>query len=434
MISALLIAVLAGTPAAPEAEPAPAPKRNALRGRFELSHTLSADSWTTRHFSWTDLRVDFEASRVSAADLWFRVDGRGRWSWNGLAEPRLFLSEVWLRQGSPESRWRFTLGRQTQRAVASAQVDGLTVEHAFTPTTRALAFAGLMPHPMTNLPNVDFTTAGLGYESLGPSLQHSGGVVLSLYRFAPDRLYLTERATLVLSPVFTVSGSLIADFFQPRGLVPFGTAAGFDLTSALLLLRFRPAQVVDLSLSASHQHTILPGRWWADWLALELSRRGFVIDGLEPVGSRFTTARLTANFPLTRVVVPFVRLRLDLRHNEPAAGFEGLAGLKLRPGAFFVLAQGGWRRAYEAQFASGTLELGYEGEDAGAQLGATVLGRSSLGGADGRVLVEAHAMAWLDLSFGIEALRGVVLSTQYQALFDLGFLYQVGFVQLGYRF
>ena len=166
----------------------------------------------------------------------------------------------------------------------------------------------------------------------------------------------------------------------------------------------------------------------------ELRRRGFVLDGIEPLGTRVTSTRLTANLNLSREVVPFVRLRFDVRHTESAVGLEALGGVKLRPGKFFVLAQGGWRQYFAAQVLTVCADGGYEGDLAGAQLGGSALRRTSLTGADGRFVFEVHAMGWADVSLLIPSAKGVMASLQYQGLLDSGFLYHMGFVQLGYRF
>jgi len=412
---------------------APEQDRAEVHGRIDLSHTLSADNETVLNYSYTDLRVALDGTRLTGAGLSFRVDGRGRYSWTGLADHRLMLTDAWIRKGDAESAWRFTLGRQTVRAVGSAQVDGLAVEHSLSPRIRAVAFAGLMPHPVTSVPTLDFTTAGAGYELLAPGVQHGGGLAVSLFRFGLDRIYLTERATVVFSPALVLTAFAIADLAQPQGLVPLSGTTGLDLTSALLLLRLRPSSMLDISLSASHQHTILPSLWWAEWINEELRRRGFVIDGQEPVGTRITSTRLTLNVPVTRSVVPFVRARFDVRHTETATGFEALAGVKVRPGRLFVLAQGGYRRYFDAKSPTAGLEGGYEGEGGGGQVGATGLLRSTLSGANPHAVLEVHGMLWLELAPFAPPLKGVILSGQYQGLLDSGFLYHAGFVQFGYR-
>jgi hypothetical protein len=236
---------------------------------------------------------------------------------------------------------------------------------------------------------------------------------------------------MFLTQQLMLSSFILADMSQPHGMLG---NPGPDLTSLLVLARYRPVKLLDVSVSLSHQHTILPGKWWADWVAEELRRRGFVLDGMDPVGTRVTTVRGTINLNVARFLVPYVKLRFDERHTEATAGGEAVAGLKLRPGKAFFLVQGGYRRYFQAEVGTASAEGGYEGDLWGTQAGGQVIARSTPGGGGKRLAFEFHGTGWVDLGAAQKSLEGVMVSANYQLLLDTGFAYHVGFLQVGYRF
>lgn len=405
--------------------------RSESHGRIDLSHTLSDDDATVRHLSFTDLRVTAEAARLGG-ELSFRLDGRARKSWNELAGDRLSATELLLRYGEG-GPWVLTAGRQLQRGLASAPVDGLTLQRRLVEGTEGRVFLGFLPHPLSGEWNTDFTTAGLGYERGTPASQHSGGGVVSLYRGSIDRLYLTQSSHLSVGPRLMFSGFAVADLFPPR---PDGGAAtpGFDLTNLNALARYRPARWLTSSLSLSHHHTLLPGTYWRDWLAEQRRLRGFSIDGEEPVGTRVTSARWTNSFDLGPATSPYLRLRLDRRHTEVANGFEGQLGFKWRPRQGFADLHYAYRSFFAAQSHLAAASGGVDWPGRGAEIGLTALRSQPFGQSAWSTSYDLYANAWVAFGSPRNSPGEVRLAAQYQAFLQHGSLLHLVSAQLGYHF
>lgn len=404
------------------------------RGRFDLSHTVSDDDLTARHYSFTDLRVKTDESNV-LGDTSFRLDGRARKSWTELASDRLSVTDLYLRYGE-HGRWRVTGGRQVVRDVGSAQVDGLSVEHQLTEATHGAAFAGLMPSPLTGALNTDFLTAGLGYGRLAVADNHSGGLVLSTYRGGADRLYLSQQSTASFGSTWLLSGFARVDLFAPRAYSAADpnppASLGVDPTQLYGLVRYRPVRRFTSALTLSHYHTILPGLWWTDWIAEQRRLRGFSLEG-EP-GTRVSGARWTNTFEVTPQLGPYVRLRADHRHTGPANGYEGMLGLKWRPGDAFVDGHYAYRSFFNGPSHVASLTAGYDRSGYGAEAGGTAMTMKPFSKTEWMPAYDLYGTAWVgwkELGGGPGELR---FSVQYQLFIDKASVFHVVMTQLGYHF
>jgi hypothetical protein len=439
-LAALACVCLAG-PAAAQEKAAPqvaavAEPANELHGRLDAAQVYGADPSTADYLLFTDLRLRADATNLGGAHLSLRLDGRGRKSWNGRAEDRLTPTEAFFKAGDDSDGWRVAAGRQLIRAAASAEVDGLALERKLGDAGSLVLFGGLQPHPLTGAFNLDFRTAGLGYEDRGRNVNSAGGLVLSMFGGQIDRIYLTERATLALGSTLMLAGFAMVDLVSPAGLLALSGAqsdvGNIDLSNGNLMLRWRPVRWYDGALSASHVHTLLPSRWWRDWFAEQQRARGFALDGEEPVGTRLTSLRWTHTLNLSPAFAPYLRLRYDVRHTEAARGYEGKLGLKWRPKIGYLDVSYSYRDYFNALAQLAALRLGLEGKALGFEGGATLLHSRPHSAPAATNSYDLDGVLWLDLGESL-GLKGLMLLGQYQVFLEPGSTYHTLFAQLAYR-
>jgi len=414
------------------ASPTDAPKASEVHARIDVAQLLAGDDLTAQRVTYTDLRAILDGARLGGTKVSFHLDGRGRKGWTQVSpEDRLTVTEAYVRYGVETDAWRFTAGRQLIRPVASAEVDGVGVERQLTKDVQAVAFAGLLPHPLTGDPNVDFLSAGLGYDGRGERSNHNGGAAVSLYRGTLNRFYLTQNSYLAVSPQVVFSGFAIVDLVAAQGLLG---GPGPDLTSLNLMARFRPVRAFDSTLSLNHNHTLLPGKWWHDWLTEQQRSQGFLLDGEEPVGTRISSARWTNVFWVTRATAPYVRLRYDVRHTENAQGYEAAAGFKWRPKLGYLDASAVYRRFFGAEGELVNLQAGVDTAAWGLEAGASGLRSRPLTQTEYSLSCEVHAFAWIELGELIAGAKGIRAMVQYQGFIQPRTLSHAVLGQLGYRF
>ena len=365
--------------------------------------------------------------------LELHLDGRGRWSHTEI-DNKLTVIEAYVGWGGAKDDLRLALGRQVVRAVSSAEVDGLKAEYQVTERFAAFLFGGLMPHPFDNTFETDFVTAGAGYGYRADNGTHRGGAVASMYRGELDRIYFTHRSVAKIDSLL-LSGFAMVDLLAPDPLVGGGGDVGFDPTSFHGLVRYRGWELLDTSLSLTHHHTVLPNRWWRDWLNEERRRRGFLIDGDEPVGTRISSVRWTNNLRLfeSRAYTPYIRLRYDRRHSDNADGYEGRAGFKWRTRLAFVDTDYTYRRYFNSDNQLIGLRGGYDDETWGGEGGLVALHANPR--ATGRAAswsYQAHGLAYLSLG---ELLldQPVLVQAQYLVFIEPDAVYHTFFAQIGYR-
>jgi hypothetical protein len=200
------------------------------------------------------------------------------------------------------------------------------------------------------------------------------------------------------------------------------------------MVRVRPIRSLDSTLAVNHNHTLLPGKWWHDWLTEQQRAQGFLLDGDEPVGTRITSARWTNVYWLTRELAPYLRLRYDVRHTEKAQGFEGAAGIKWRPKIAYVEASGSYRRFFGAEGQLLNLQAGVDAKAWGLEAGASALWARPLQDAASTLSYEVHAFAWTELGEFIAGAKGIRALAQYQAFIQPTSTAHAFMGQLGYRF
>jgi hypothetical protein len=307
------------------------------------------------------------------------------------------------------------VGRIPIVELGTAQVDGARVAFGLTDGLTASVFGGLLPHPLTAAFNLDFAGGGAAYELRSSLINNAGGVVAQLYQGGLDRLYATERIYLALGR----SLSLFAN-----ATVDFASRDGVDLSNAVAVVRYRPADFVDFSITGSHVHAVLPNAWWEDWVALERARLGFSLDGPLPEGTRRTTARLVTNFHMLGHVSPYLSGRYDHRHEDGAHGWEARAGVKLdHPAIGHVDLTGAYRDYFGARQQTGSIQLGWDAlEWLGADGGFGLLALEGTG-----IIYDANLMIWGQLG-------PVRLTAMAQAFIEPGVVYQLYFLRIGYRF
>jgi hypothetical protein len=319
--------------------------------------------------------------------------------------------------------------------VASAEVDGLKLERRLGARTSVFVFGGLVPDPITEDFNYHFAGVGAGYEFRGAASNHGGGVFTQLFDGAIDRVYLTQQSYLRLTRDLSAAAFVLVDLLQRDGLVALAGDRHLDLTSAYGLLRYRPFKWLDVSVSVNHNHTILPGRWWYDWLNQRRRAIGFVLDGLDPVGTRVTSVRGTANFEVTRTLVPYVQVRGDWRHTpDTADGYETRAGLKWRPAWAFADLSYAWRDHFGTQSHLAALRLGADKVYWGGEAGLMVLRARPDAGGPASLAYDVNAVAWVALPRLFGTRHRVHLLLEYQAFIEPAITMHIGMVQLGYRF
>lgn len=412
--------------------------------RLDLTQLYSEGNVTTRHLSYSDLRGRLVSdSPFGLTGVGLQLDGRLRYGWTAITEERTDLSRASVQYGSRES-WMLTVGRQVLPTVAGASLDGAFLGLGLTEQTQAGLFGGLKPHPLDGRLDTRFSIVGAGYDSRGTTM-HNGGLVFEMFRGAADRLYFTERFYIPLGTSWVFYGHTVVDFLAPRGILDeldvtqkgedLGLA-GLDLTQGQLMLRYRQPQLFDISLLASHIHTVLPNKWWTSRIQNERARRGFVIDGFDPVGTRRSRLQLTTTLRSLGDVTPYIKLRYDRRHGDSANGYEA------RPGAKLLFGSTGYLDAYYA------FHRYFETRNnrAGVNVGKDVL---DFGGIDGGLHVihskpplPAESLWLLDIygsvraGLGVfhESLSGLDLIAQVSLFIEPDVVYQIYVLRVAYRY
>lgn len=407
--------------------------------QLDVSQLVGVDDSTARTLAFTDLRLLGDAQNLAHGPYGLLVDARVRRSWNELVDDRWTVRQAALSYGRPSDRYRLTLGRKIIPAVASAEIDGAEIAWRFVPSASAVAFGGLLPHPLTGRLNTNHAGAGLGYDQRSATQNHAGGLLASTYQGELDRAYVTQRSYVTFGPTLVASAFVLADLVTPPDArvapdrLERSIPAAKHLTNAYALLRYRPARSFDTSLALSHNHTVLPNKWWQDWLAAQAHRRGFVLDGTEPVGTRLSSVRWTTNVSLSPMVVPYVTLRYDKRHNDDAFGYEARAGCKLRPRWGYADASYSYREHFGALVHTGSARVGYDAPRVGTEVGLMALSTLWSSDTNARLSTMADALAWVSLGVVAEALSDLRLVAQYQGFYEPAITYHTVFVQLGYR-
>ena len=432
----LLAAVLLAAPPPLGAE------ESTIDTRVDLSQIYTGDSETDRHISFNQLRSTLDTSFGSFE---FHLDGRGRLSYEGTRETEEEITRLYFQYGHDKDRGRLALGRQTVASAASARLDGILGALRLSNSLVLDAFAGLMPHPVTGDFNADFATCGIGYRLRDKTIQNLGGLVFQTYDFELDRVYLSERLLWNPGPQWTVFAFAIVDFFSPRGILadlvddPSGDPSGverIDLINGQVMVRYRPSRRGDLRLNLSHHHTILPSVWWRDWLERERERRGFIVDGEDPIGTRKSSARLTGTLHIGRFLSPYLIARYDHRHNDDRPGYEGRAGLKANLGGTgFADVFYSYRRHFIADNHLVSARGGFDLLPAVTlDAGAAALFSRPLESDRGDMFYDLEVSLWIDLGRTTKSLKGVLVLLQYQAFFDPGMVYHLGHARLVYRY
>jgi hypothetical protein len=218
---------------------------------------------------------------------------------------------------------------------------------------------------------------------------------------------------------------------------------GVDLTNAQLRLAYRDPQYFDVSLLGTHVHTILPNRWWTNRIKRERARLGFVVDEVDPVGTRRSSARLVANVRALDPLRPYVVGRYDLRHGsgrgttrEAAAhGWEARPGVKWRLPAGFVDLHYAYHRYFDVTNQRASLSGGNDLVDGvSVDAGFTVMHSLPDRTGDPLWLFDVYGAVIGRLGTLEPALDGVDLMGQYQVFLEEDLTYQLFFFRLSYRF
>ncbi|MCU0619925.1 MAG: hypothetical protein MUC69_00300 [Gemmatimonadales bacterium] len=433
LILVALVALAAGTATA---------ETTRLDARLDLMHltTIPNDGALQNR---SELRV---AADAHAGRFELHLDGRVRWDWEDGGEVAHWISQAYV-QYDPTRRVFLALGRQVIPAAAAARVDGLHLGLRVGDTLVVGVFGGLMPHPLTNEWNADFATAGLDYDVRGRRLQNQGGVVFQLFGADLDRVYLTERLAFRPSPQWTLFGFALVDLLavQPASAVSGASLSNHghvDLTSGQAMVRFAPVSTFDLTLTGGHTHSVLPTLWWRSWVEEQRLKRGLVIDGPLPVGTRRTSGQLVANLRLGRVLWPYASFRYDYRHEDDRQGFDARGGLKLLLGARgYAEVAYSYRRFFVVD--NQLAEVRGEVDVTPAltlDLGLAVMHSRPLASAPGDglqpvhgVIFDGEASVWVHFGGLSRRLRGLDLQLLYQAFVEPGVLCQIAMARLSYR-
>lgn len=408
-----LLLLVAGTDGL-QARATVAPVETRLRLDVDVSQFFTDDTGTDINRLFTDLRLRTEAADLfGVRDLSFSLDGRGRYGFDEHTLNRYDLTRAYFQYGADRS-WSVGAGRIPILEIGTAQVDGGRVAFGIGDVVTSV-FGGLIPHPITGGFNASFYGGGAAYEFRNATINNAGGVFAQLYRSELDRVYATERIYLRFGRELSIFGSAIVDFVSREGV---------DLTQGLAVVRYRPANFIDFSLTGSHVHALLPNKWWDDWVEQERARLGFTLDGPLPVGTRRSNARLVTNFHLFGFMSPYVSGRFDFRHEDEATGYEAKGGLKLaQVGLGYADLYGGHRDYFGTKYQLGGVQLGLEAISwFGADAGFGVLHHEESG-----MIYDVNATLW--------GLIGPVrLIGMYQAFVEPEVLYHVFFLRAGYRF
>ncbi len=397
-----------------------------LDARIDWTQVTTMDDAGAAGVAFGDLRLIADVVSKAGLGYGLHLDGRTRKGFDDRTDDRATVHDAFVRLGEGTGKWQVDLGRQVVRPVGGAEVDGLRVTRRLGSRTSATLFGGLQPHPLDDSLTTDFATVGGGYEYLGSTANHAAGVVATWYQGQLDRSYLTQRGYLRLGPKLSGSSYAILDLPVGDGAPPI------DPTSLLGTLRYRPSRKLDTTLALSHHHTIVPGRWWADWLEQKRREIGFVLDGEDPVGTRITSLRSTTNLHFNRTVTSYLKLRQDWRHTEFAQGYEAAAGLRLTPGRNFVDASYAYRDYFAVQSHLASIDVGHDADRWGAEAGLFLLYGQPPGEA-AMTSYDLHGVLWMALGELLGTDQRIDLTLQYQGLFEPEGALHALFVQLGYR-
>lgn len=420
----------------------------ALDGRVDMSELYTFDDMTSRHISYSELRGLLDATTDTGPfDGSVHVDARLRHAWNDQSVRDDNVSRLYLQLGDEESAWSVIGGRHYVNAITATAVDGVSVSRRIAAGWHALVFGGLRPHPLSTAVDPRFTTAGVAYERRDKDVTHAGGLAVQGFSGQLDRAYLSERAYVKFGPAWLGYAQGVVDFLAPAGVIDDlhlrqrsrnDAVHGLDLTQAQAQLRYRQIELVDLSLVVSHAHTIVPNRWWQDWLRHEREIRGFAVDSNDAVGTRRSTATLTTNLHASRALTPYVVLRYDVRHSDRQQGYEARPGLKWAFGAAGYLDVSVSQRQYfGVTHQQGAATLGLDlSRQVSFELGGSVMRqeRPAAPAAPAALwLYDAGAMVRFGLGAVASELEDLELLAQYQGFLDDQMLFHLMMVRLGYR-
>lgn len=395
-----------------------------FQARIDLSEVYSSDDQTSRHVSFTEARALLDSRRLLGVEhLELHFDGRVRKTWTDIIEDRFELSRGYLQLGGDDTLLRLAVGRIAIASVASARVDGGQLAFSFDPRLSVGIFGGTSPHPFTGAFDRRFLIFGSGYEWRSSFVNNAGGGAVQLFSGALDRVYATERVYWVLSPEWMIFGLGIADFVPAP-----------DLTNGNVSVRFRPSSMFDVSVSAMHFHAIVPNLWWRDWILEERLRRGFVVDGEDPLGTQRTGVRVVTNLHATSAITPYAIGRWDRRHEDAADAYEAQLGVKYDAAELgFLDVSATERRSFDADARLASLTLSVQAAEAimidvqGTMMKTTShLDRSSL------MLWDVGGSLWFDCRALSADLSGLRLLGQYQAFIDPLLTYHVVFARLSW--
>jgi hypothetical protein len=393
--------------------------------RLDLGQLYTLDDLTGRHVSFSELRGTVDAHRtIGGARLELHLDGRGRLGWSDITSHGGDIARAYASFGSSDRKWLLSIGRQTIDPVDAAAVDGVAAELSLGSALRTVVFGGMAPHPISAAFDDDFLTVGAGYEVGGKTVQSSGGAFARWYQGTLDRFAVNDRVYWRLGEAFMIHAHAVAEL-----------APKIDLSQASLMFRFRPSDLIDVSLYGAHHHALLPNKWWQDYLEQERARRGFVLDGAEPIGSRRSIGRAVIDLHLSRLVTPYVVGRTDYRHEDSAKAYEGTIGLKLDdPELGYADLSATARDLFGTENELGTIALGTSFADhVGLELNVAAL-RTRMTEGQATMLYDLGGTMWLDLAAIHPSLGDVRLLAAYQAFIDPEMIFQVWFLRVGYRF
>jgi hypothetical protein len=383
--------------------------------RVDLSQFVTDDSASDVNRIFTDLRLEAAATHLFTLEgLALHLDGRGRYAFDEHTERRYDVTRAYVQYGEDTS-WSVGLGRIPILEIGTASVDGARAAIGLVDLAILSLYGGLIPHPITAAPNVDFYGGGAAYEIRHDVVRNAGGAHVQLYDGALDRVYASER-------IFLRFGSWLSIF--ANGIVDFVTPEGVDLTNLLGVVRVRPVDFIDFTISASHVHAILPNKWWQDWIEQERARLGFTLDGPLPVGTRRTNTRLVTNLHVLDFLTPYVSGRFDVRHEDGARGWEARGGVKAAQSDLgYVDLFGAYRDYFGAAHQIGGLQIGWDGYAyVGVDAGGSVLNVEDIG-----LLYDVNAAIYGNLG-------PVRLTAVYQVFIEPELVYQLFFFRAGYRF
>jgi len=409
-----------------------------------FTQLLTDDSQTSRHLTYSEVRATGGTHALFGVDkLQLQVDGRARLGWTGETPNRAELSRLFLRYGDRKTPWRMAVGRQVISYASGARVDGGHLELGLGKGVFAGVYGGLRPHPLTGRFDSHFSAAGFGYDARSAASNHAGGLGSEWFGSEIDRLFVTERIYLRFGQAWSLYGNALVDFLAPHGIVDEfkprntnnGSLSGIDPTRGQLRLRYVDRALGDVSMSLLHAHAILPNRWWQNWMREERARHGFVVDGLDPVGTRRSTARLTTNWYLSREIKPYLVLRYDRRHGDNADGYQVRTGLKviLRAMGYLNVAYS-YRDYFGTLNHTGTITAGrdiIDGVSVDAELSAVYAKPSGTGG---HMLWDFNSTVTGRLDRLSASLKNVDAMLEYQGFYESGLIYNIFFARLGYRF